>query len=219
MAIRHSKFRKRIIFKILEVIIIVMIITVAIKHISSWQSNRNQVVTTSNQEIEQVEVSNCDISGKRKANAMVDIGVDTEFANRDYYAYTNNTKQLVFVKADKIILQNDNEEKVTSKGRYCKDEAKVQGVKNPKLDEGHVIADSLGGVSNSYNITPEDSELNREGIQADFEKQIRNASGATDFEANIKYPNKFTMIPKSYDVSFDIDGRNYHYQFKNEGSL
>ena len=57
-------------------------------------------------------------------------------------------------------------EPVNASGRYCNDEAKVPGVEEPDLDEGHVIADSLGGVSNAYNITPQNSTLNRHGDQA-----------------------------------------------------
>lgn len=65
--------------------------------------------------------------------------------------------------AEEILLQNDETEDVTSAGRYYHDEAKVPGVEHSDLDEGHVIADSLGGVSNAYNITPQDSILNRHG--------------------------------------------------------
>ena len=95
--------------------------------------------------------------------------------------FTNEYGQLVRVIA-KIILQDDKNEPVTSDGRYYKDGAKVPGTESETLDEGHVIADSLGGVSNAYNITPQDSTLNRYGDQAYMEKIIRDAGGCTDFE-------------------------------------
>lgn len=60
---------------------------------------------------------------------------------------------------------------------------------------GHVIADSLGGVSNAYNITPQDSTLNRDGDQAYMEKVIRDAGGRSNFTAVITYPSTTTQIP------------------------
>lgn len=46
--------------------------------------------------------------------------------------------------AAEIILQDDSE-RLMELGRYYSDEAKVPGVEHDELDEGHVIADSLGG--------------------------------------------------------------------------
>src|SRR5690606_1409502 len=132
-----------------------------------------------------IEVDGGNLSGHREPNVVVDIG----FGDRQYWAFTNEHGQLVHVIADEIILQDDRTEPVTSSGRYYSDEAKVPGVERKDLDEGHVIADSLGGVSNAYNITPQDSTLNRYGDQAYMEDAIRKAGGATDFEAIIIYPN------------------------------
>jgi beta-N-acetylhexosaminidase len=56
--------------------------------------------------------------------------------------------------------------------RYNKSKANVSGTENSNLNQGHVIADSLGGVSNAYNITPQDSVLNRHGDQAYMERNI-----------------------------------------------
>lgn len=109
-----------------------------------------------------IEVDGGDLSGNREPNVVVDIG----FGDREYWAFTNEHGQLVRVVADEIILQDDNNEPVKSNGRYYSDEAKVPGVESDNLDEGHVIADSLGGVSNAYNITPQESTLNRHGDQA-----------------------------------------------------
>ncbi|MBR3217280.1 MAG: hypothetical protein IKF69_12825, partial [Exiguobacterium sp.] len=102
-----------------------------------------------------IEVDGGDQSGTREANVVVDIG----FGDREYWAFTNEHGQLVRVIAEEIILQNDETEDVNSSGRYYADEAKVPGVEDPNLDEGHIIADSLGGVSNAYNITPQNSAL------------------------------------------------------------
>ncbi|EAD5352205.1 hypothetical protein EVB16_15050, partial [Listeria monocytogenes] len=46
-----------------------------------------------------------------------------------------------------------------------------------------------GGVSNAYNVTPQDSTLNRHGDQIYMESLIRSAGGVTDFEAIITYPD------------------------------
>jgi hypothetical protein len=149
-----------------------------------------------------IEVDGGDTSGIRKPNVVVDIG----FGDREYWAFTNEYGQLVRVIADEIILQDDNNEPVTSSGRYYSDEAKVPGVERADLDEGHIIADSLGGVSNAYNITPQDSTLNRHGDQAYMEKVIRDAGGATNFEAIITYPNTKTQIPLSYQYTYTLKG-------------
>lgn len=158
-----------------------------------------------------IEVDGGDLSGHREPNVVVDIG----FGDREYYAFTNEYGQLVRVIAKEIILQDDSKEPVTSSGRYYKDEAKVPGVESKTLDEGHVIADSLGGVSNAYNITPQNSTLNRHGDQAYMEKAIRDAGGCTDFEAIITYPNTTTQIPSHYSITYTLKGNVIKDEFDN----
>ncbi|MGE7983700.1 DNA/RNA non-specific endonuclease [Solibacillus sp. NPDC093137] len=158
-----------------------------------------------------IEVDACNLSGHRETNVVVDIGM----GDREYFAFTNEHGQLVKVVADKIILQDDRTESVTSSGRYCNDEAKVPGVESKNLDEGHVIADSMGGVSNAYNITAQNSTLNRHGDQAYMEDAIRKAGGATNFEAIITYPNTDTQIPSSYQYTYTIKGRVIVDKFEN----
>lgn len=152
-----------------------------------------------------------DLSGYREPNAVVDIG----FGDREYYAFTNEYGQLVKVIAKNIILQDDSKEPVNSNGRYYLDEAKVPGVESSTLDEGHVIADSLGGVSNAYNITPQDSTLNRHGDQAYMEKVIRDAGGCTDFVAIITYPNTTTQTPSHYSYTYTLKGNVINDEFDN----
>lgn len=149
-----------------------------------------------------IEVDGGDLSGYREPNVVVDIG----YGDREYWAFTNEYGQLVRVIADEIILQDDSNEPVLSSGRYYSDEAKVPGVESDVLDEGHIIADSLGGVSNAYNITPQNSTLNRHGDQAYMEDAIRKAGGATNFEAIITYPNTETQIPSSYKYTYTLRG-------------
>ncbi|MBT2692753.1 hypothetical protein [Bacillus sp. ISL-55] len=158
-----------------------------------------------------IEVDGGDLSGYREPNVVVDIG----FGDREYWAFTNEYGQLVRVIADEIILQDDLTEPVLSSGRYFSDEAKVPGVVSDVLDEGHVIADSLGGVSNAYNITPQDSTLNRHGDQAYMEDVIRSAGGATNFEAIITYPNNQTQIPSSYKYTYTLMGNEIVDEFDN----
>lgn len=196
-----------------------------------WEKTDSQEVTTVNATVDEpvvedtstqskdelfkgyklIEVDACDLSGHREANVVVDIG----YGVREYWAFTNEYGQLVKVIADKIILQDDRTEQVTSSGRYCKDEAKVPGVERSDLDEGHVIADSMGGVSNAYNITAQDSTLNRHGDQAYMEDAIRKAGGATDFEATITYPNTETQIPSHYKYTYTIKGNKIVDEFDN----
>lgn len=158
-----------------------------------------------------IEVDGGDLSGIREPNVVVDIG----YGDREYWAFTNEYGQLVRVIAKEIILQDDRNEPVLSSGRYYSDEAKVPGVVSDVLDEGHVIADSLGGVSNAYNITPQDSTLNRHGDQAYMEKSILTAGGATNFEAIITYPNNQTQIPSSYQYTYTLMGNEIIDKFDN----
>lgn len=158
-----------------------------------------------------IEVDGGDLSGHREPNVVVDVG----YGDREYWAFTNKHGQLVRVVAEKIILQDDKNEPVTSSGRYYSDEAKVPGVERADLDEGHIIADSLGGVSNAYNITPQDSTLNRHGDQAYMEDAIRKAGGATNFEAIITYPNTETQIPSRYRYTYTIKGNVIKDEFDN----
>ncbi|MDR7071640.1 DNA/RNA non-specific endonuclease [Fictibacillus barbaricus] len=158
-----------------------------------------------------IVVDGGDMSGYRKPNVRVDIG----FGDREYWAFTNKYGQLIRVEAKNITLQNPNTEHVLSSGRYYSDEAKVPGTESQELDQGHVIADSLGGVSNAYNITPQDSILNRHGDQAYMEKVIRDAGGCTDFVAVIQYPNTQTQIPNDYKFTYKIQGRSIIDEFDN----
>ncbi len=158
-----------------------------------------------------IEVDGGDQSGDREANVVVDIG----FGDRDYYAFTNEHAQLVKVVAKEIILQDDDSEPVLSTGRYFHDEAKVPGVESPTLDEGHIIADSLGGVSNAYNITPQESTLNRHGDQAYMEDAIRKANGCTDFTAIITYADTETQIPNHYSFTYTLNGKVIYDEFDN----
>ena len=154
---------------------------------------------------ETIEVYGGDLSGYRQSNVRVDIG----YGNREYWAYTNDYGQLIKVEADEIILQNEVD------GRYYEDEAYVSGTEHDDLDQGHVIADSLGGVANAYNITPQESYTNRYGEQAQMEEHIRNAGGCTDFTAIITYDDT-TQIPSHYSYSYTINGREYHVEFDND---
>ena len=133
--------------------------------------------------------------------------VDIGYGDRQYYAYTNEYGQLIKVTAAQIILQDDAKEPVLETGRYYPDEAKVPGVESPTLDEGHVIADSLGGVSNAYNITPQDSTLNRDGDQAYMEKVIRDAGGCSDFTAVITYPSTTDPDPQPLQLYLHLEGK------------
>lgn len=138
-----------------------------------------------------LEVGGGDLSGYREANAVVDIG----FGDRVYWAYTNEYGQLVRVVAEEIIVQDDATEPVNSEGRYYDDEAKVPGTEDSNLDEGHVIADSLGGVANAYNITPQDSVLNRHGDQAYMERNIKEAGEQPTSRQSLRIPTRLPTFP------------------------
>jgi hypothetical protein len=158
-----------------------------------------------------IEVDGGDLSGEREANVAVDIG----YGDREYWAFTNSYGQLIRVVAAEVILQDEDYELVLESGRYYPDEAKVPGVESPVLDEGHIIADSLGGVANAYNITPQNSTLNRHGDQAYMEDVIRKAGGCVDFVAEITYPNTETQIPSHYAFTYVVKGNLVRDSFPN----
>ena len=182
-----------------------------IKELKEEQEAEVKTVKETTEEFKKIEVEGGDQSGRREKSVVVDIG----FGDREYWAFTNEHGQLVRVTAKAIILQDEESEPVKSNNRYYWDEAKVPGTEHSNLDEGHVIADSLGGVSNAYNITPQNSTLNRHGEQAYMEKTIRQAGGCTDFEANIIYPDKKTQIPSYYAFSYKINGEEILVEFEN----
>lgn len=149
-----------------------------------------------------IKVSGGNTSGHRDPSVAVNIG----FGTREYWALTNEHSQLIHVLAPRIIPQDPTTEPLTQRGRYYSDEARVAGTERPDLDQGHIIADSLGGVANAYNITPQNSHLNRHGPQARMEKRIRTAHGCTDFTATITYPNPKTQIPSAYHYTYKLRG-------------
>ena len=158
-----------------------------------------------------IEVDGGNRSGNRECNVAVDIG----FGERIYWGLTNEYGQLVYVLADEIILQDDDVEPVNKHGRYYDDEAKVPGTEAKDLDQGHVIADSMGGVSNAYNITPQNATLNRHGSQAYMEKVIRGAGGCSEFVAVITYPDYETQTPSRYRYEYVLRGNTIVDEFDN----
>ena len=159
-----------------------------------------------------IQVDGGDRNGYRSANVAVDIG----FGDRVYWALTNEYGQLVTVFAEEIILQDNDKEPVNKNGRYYDDEAYVPGTESKYYDQGHIIADSLGGVANAYNITPQESMLNREGNQAYMEQGIYKARGCSDFLAYIYYADTTTQIPSSYEYHYILKGNSIRDEFKNE---
>lgn len=194
------------------IMILALILTSTLLNSALVYGTKSTAVTdvTLNGKYKLIKVDGGETSGKREPSVVVDIG----FGDRKYWAYTNQYGQLVKVTASKITLQDDKKETVIN-GRYYKEEANVAGTERTDLDQGHVIADSLGGVSNAYNITPQDSVLNRHGDQAYMEKTIRDAGGCTDFTATITYPNTKTQIPNHYKYTYTLKGNAVVDEFDN----
>ncbi len=169
------------------------------------------ILTYLGNEYEIIYVDGGDRNGNRESNVAVDIG----FGDRMYWGLTNELGQLIYVLADEIMLQNEETEPVNDNGRYYSDEANVVGTEHEDFDQGHVIADSLGGVANAYNITPQNSTLNRHGNQAYMEKIIRDANGCTNFIATITYDNNETQTPSSYKYEYILMGEFIVDEFQN----
>ena len=159
-----------------------------------------------------ISVDGGNLSGSRQKNAVVDIG----FGDRQYWAFTNSYGQVVKVVAKNIVVQDDSKEPVNEEGRYYDDQADVPGTERADLDKGHIIADSLGGVANAYNITPQNLTLNREGKVWQIEDEIRKAGGCTDFVVVITYPSTSTQIPSHYSYAYTLKGSRKTIDFANE---
>lgn len=152
-----------------------------------------------------------DYSPERLPNAVINIG----FSNRMYFGFTNEYGQLVRVEAREIILQDPMTETILDNGNYYNATAKVLGTESKTYDAGHVIADSLGGVANAYNITPQDRILNRHGNQAYMERTIRDAGGCSNFIGVITYPNTVSQIPIHYSFTYTINEMTIIDEFDN----
>lgn len=156
--------------------------------------------------LENVTIDTCDMNGTRKANVVADVG----YGERSYLARTNEFGQVVEMYAQELSLQNEQTE-ATVEGRYCADEANVPGTEDYNLDQGHIIADVLGGAGNAYNITPQNSSVNQEGGEwHNMEQEIKNALGngqlVSNFHVLISYPNSETQTPNQYRAAYNLNG-------------
>lgn len=159
-----------------------------------------------------LKVKGGDTSGKRQPNVKVDIG----YGSRVYWSYTNKYGQVTEVTAKNIVNQNPETETLNSQGRYYANEAKVKGTELKDMDEGHIIADDLGGVANAYNITPQHYTVNR-GEMKKIETLIKK-QGAKNLKVTIKYPDNKTFTPSSYTYTFTSKGKAHKYVLKNKKS-
>lgn len=153
----------------------------------------------------------CDLSGYRAANAKVDIG----YGDREYYGYTNEYSQLVYVQADQLIRQDVSE--TNDENRYCSGQADVDEI-GGDYNRGHAIGDELGGVSNAYNIFPQLESINN-GQYNDDEMVLQDVLGSggsiTDVEIAFTYPSSSTNIPSSYTAEYTVNGVPASHSYSN----
>lgn len=86
-----------------------------------------------------IEVDGGDLSGNREPNVAVDIG----FGDREYWALTNEYGQLVYVMADKIVLQDDENEPVLLREGITLTKQRYQEWKEPILTKGILLLTRL----------------------------------------------------------------------------
>lgn len=176
---------------------------------SNWEATVIQELGL--QDHREIKVDGGDTNPNREKNVKVNIG----FGDRVYWAFTNEHGQLIAVVAEQIIVQDDDTEPVKSSGRYYDRMANVPGTESSEYDRGHVVADSLGGVANAYNITPQQYVVNRHGDQAYMERGIRQAGGASELVALIEYPDTKTQIPTHYTFNYILKGNRITDSFPN----
>lgn len=153
-----------------------------------------------------LQVSTCSYNVGRNPNVKVNIGSN----GREYYAYTNEYSQLAFISADQITVQDESTETVNESGQYCDSPAAVSGDSGttPKT----VIADSLGGASNSYNVIPAGNVYS--GLES-IENEILAAGGATEFRAYFTYPSTDSNTPDTVSISYKLGSQLMEYNFNN----
>lgn len=183
--------------------------------VSGTGSSSNEVTADieSLQNNQLIEVDSCDLTATREPNVKVDVG----FGDREYYGYTNEYGQLVYVQADSLKLQDSSLEEVTSDGRYCDEQAPVDGAKG-SYNRGHAIGDALGGVSNAYNIFPQLQITNSgdyNNIEQELQQTLYDGGTVTDFSLTLSYKNSNTNVPDSYKLSFTENGEANTIKFSN----
>ncbi len=165
----------------------------------------------------------------REPNSKVNVGFDANGAiEREYWSYTNEYQQTEFLHADQIKPQDNELEKdfIDSEGRYfvVTDDGEITSDQSRPgvisgYDAGHIVADSLGGNSTTYNITPQISWLNQNGIVRQYETDILRNGGAYDFNSRMYYYDDDSLIPNRYYVTYFIDDGDYwtynEYYFSN----
>ncbi len=160
----------------------------------------------------EVYVDSCDTNGERQPNVKANIG----YGSREYYGYTNEYSQLVYVQADSLQLQNSSTEPLVG-GRYCDAQANVGGASG-NYNRGHGIGDALGGDSNAYNIFPQLSSVNGgdyNDIEMNLQSALYNGGSVTNFELKLTYPNSSTNIPSRYTMSYSLNGEYKEHKFNN----
>lgn len=190
--------------------------------------NKNSVPKSlkNNREIE-FDQNNLDV--EKEANVKVNVGyhaINAEDGNsnigredesiipREYWSYTNKNEQIAYAHADEVVLQDQSglEKDFTDDGRYVTwdefgdthTEQSSPGV-TPGYDAGHILADSLGGNSTTYNITAQNSYLNESGMVRVYETDISKHHGAYDFSTSFTYDDKESLIPIKYNVTYFTD--------------
>ncbi len=91
----------------------------------------------------------------------------------------------------------------------------MSGVGNVRISMKDILSLTHSVASRTLQIKPQDSNLNRHGDQAYMEDVIRKAGGATNFEAQITYPDTSTMIPSAYQYTYTVRGNTVVDRFKN----
>lgn len=162
---------------------------------------------------EEITIDPCDTNKKLSANAKVDIG----YGNREYYAYTNENAQIMYITAKAIYPQNADIEAVENNGTYCADFelAASEG----DIKQTYLINPKYGGVSNSYNLTNQASSLDEMGdlyeVQRKIDYYIYHEQLIEDLEIQLIYLDTNTQVPSSYEISYSVEDKTYSYSINN----
>ena len=140
----------------------------------------------------------CDTKGTRNA-VVANIGA----GERKYYSFSPTPYQVMFARADHVVLQSDAAPTPTENNRYCARQPQRAIMAGPDIDAGHIFADSLGGAGVIENMAPQSATFNRRGAQYQFEEQLRREARAHD------------VIALRYGAPYPDDGsmKLVHYQY------
>ncbi len=148
------------------------------------------------------------------SNVKVNIGT----GKREYYAYTNEYSQLVYITASELVASNNVVDKGETNNSYCKNEDN-DSYNEKKYTPTYIINSTVGGINNRYNQLLISNNLTRDeefsNMYQTITKLLNSNKKISNFEIRIYYSHSQDEEPERIQVSFYEGYNEYAYDFKN----